>query len=122
MSEKWKEILDKGGKCGALFVDLSKAFDCLQHDLVLAKLNTYGFNYKSLKLISSFLSNRKYRTKISSSFSEWKHLLIGVPKGPVLGPLSFNIYMSDLFLFMSESNVANYAHDTTLYVCEKKII
>ena len=121
MFEKWKEILDKGGKCGALFVDLSKAFDCLQHDLVLAKLNTYGFDYKSLKLISSFLSNRKYRTKISSSFSEWKHLLIGVPKGPVLGPLSFNIYMCDLFLFMSESNVANYAHDTTLYVCEKKL-
>ena len=121
MFEEWKKNLDKGGECGALFVDLSKAFDCLQHDLVLAKLNTYGFDYKSLKLISSFLSNRKYRTKISSSFSEWKHLLIGVPKGPVLGPLSFNIYMCDLFLFMSESNVANYAHDTTLYVCEKKL-
>ena len=62
--EKWKKNLDKGGECGALFVDLSKALDCLQHDLLLAKLNTYGFDYKSLKLISSFLSNRKYRTKI----------------------------------------------------------
>ena len=119
--EKWKKNLDKGGECGALFVDLSKALDCLQHDLLLAKLNAYGFDYKSLKLISSFLSNRKYRTKINSSFSEWKHLLIGIPQRSVLGSLSFNIYMCDLFLFMSESNVANYADDTTLYACEKNL-
>ena len=67
MFQKWKENLDKGGECGALFVDSSKAFDCLQHDLLLAKLNAHGFDYKSLKLTSSFLSNRKYRTKINSS-------------------------------------------------------
>ena len=78
MFNKRKKNIDKGGECGALFADLSKAFDCLQHDL-LAKLNVYGFDYKSLKLIWSFLSNRKYRTKIDSSFSEWKHLLIGGP-------------------------------------------
>ena len=76
MFEKWKKNLDKGGECGALFVDLSKAFGCLQHDLLLAKLNVYGFDYISLKLISSFLSYSKYRTKINSSFSKWKHLLI----------------------------------------------
>ena len=77
MFKKRKKNLDKGGERGALYVDLSKAFDCLQHDILLAKLNAYGFDYKSLKLISSFLSNRKYGTKINSSFSEWKHLLIG---------------------------------------------
>ena len=120
MFEKWKENLDKGGEYCALFAELSKSFDCLQHNLLLAKLNAYGFDYKSIKLISSFLSNRKYRIKINSSFSEWKHLLIGVPQGSVLGPLLFNIYMCDLFLFMSESNVANYADNTTLYACEKK--
>ena len=120
MFQKWKENLDRGGECGALFVDSSKAFDCLQHDLLLAKLNAYGFDYKSLKIISSFLSNRKYRPKINSSFNEWKHLLIGVPQGSVLGSLLFNIYMWDLFLFMSESNVANYADDLTLHACEKK--
>ena len=121
MFEKWKENLDKGGKCGALFVDLSKAFDCLQHDILLAQLNAYGFDYKSLKLISSFPSNRKYRTKINLSFSKRKYLLIGVPQRFVLGPLLFNIYMCDLFLFMSESNAANCADDTTLYACEKKL-
>ena len=117
MFEKWNENLDKGGECGALFVDLSKASDCLQHDLLLAKLNAYGFDYKSLILISILLSNRKYRTKINSSFSEWKDLLVVVPQGSVLGPLLVSICTCDLFLFMSESNVANYAYDTTLYVC-----
>ena len=95
--EKWKKNLDKGGECGALFVDLPKAFDCLQHDLYFATLNVYGFDSKSLKLISSFLSNRKCRTKITLSFSEWKYPLIGAPQGSALGLLLFNIYMCDLF-------------------------
>ena len=68
--KKRKKNLDKRGECGALFVDSSKVFDCLQHDLLLAKLNALGFDYKSLKLGSSFLSNRKYGTKIDSSFSK----------------------------------------------------
>ena len=98
---------------------LSKAFDCLQHDLILGR---YGFYYKSLKLTSSFLSQRKHRTKINSSVSKWKHVLIGVPQGSVLGPLFFNIYMCDMFLFMPESNVLeNYARNMTLYACEKKL-
>ena len=114
MFKNWNKNLDEGGKCGALFVDLSKAFDCLQHDLLLGKLNTYGFDYNSLKLILSFLSNRKCRTKINSFFSEWKHLLIGVSQGSILGLLLLNIYIRDLFLFTAEANVLNYADDLTL--------
>ena len=90
--------------------------------IYLRHVIVYGFDYRFLKLISSVLSNWKHRTKINSSFSEWKHLLIGVPQGSVLGPLLFNIYMCDLFLFISESNVANYTDDTTLYACGKTYV
>ena len=86
----------------------------LQHDRLLAKLNAYGFDYNSLKLISSFLSNRKNRTKLNSSFREWK--LISVPQGSVLGPLLFNMYMCYLFLVISDSNIVNCTGDTTICV------
>ena len=54
MTEKWKRMLDNGGVCGALLTDLSKAFDCLPHDLLTAKLDAYGLDYKSLKILSSY--------------------------------------------------------------------
>ena len=96
-------------------MDLSKAFDCIVHDLLLAKLSAYGFDYNSLKLINSFLSGRKFRTKIGSSYSPYLDLLVGVPQGSILGPLLFNIYMCDLFLCDCETNIINYADDT--YLC-----
>ena len=64
MFEKWKKVPDNGGICSALLVNLSKAFDCIVHDLLLAKLSAYGFGYNSLKLINSVLSGKKFRTKI----------------------------------------------------------
>ena len=91
-----------------LLVDLSKAFDCIVHDLLLA----YGFNYNSLKLINSFLNGRTFRTKISSPYSSYLDLLVGVPQRSILGPLLFNIYMCDLLLCDSETNIINYADDT----------
>ena len=115
MFEKWKKILDNGGSCGALLVDLSKAFDCIVHDISLAKLSAYGFDYNSLKLINSFLSGRKFRTKIGSSYSPYLDLLVGVPQGSILGPLLFNIYMYDLFLCDCKTNIMNYLDGTILY-------
>ena len=79
MSVKWRENLDEEGKCGVLFVDLPKVFSLLR-DFLLANLNAYGFDYTYIKLVSSFLSNRKYGTKINSSFSNWEDLLIDVPQ------------------------------------------
>ena len=70
MVEMWRKTLDKFQKCGILLTDLSKAFDCLVHDLLIAKLHAYGFDYLSLKLIYSYLTGRKQRVRVNAQFSE----------------------------------------------------
>ena len=120
MLEKWKRVLDKKGYAGAIFLDLSKAFDTLEHDLLISKLNAYGFDNNSLKLIKNYLSNRWFRTKIETSFSSWSELTLGVPQGSVLGPLLFNIYLNDIFFIIDECDICNFADDTTLYCTNYK--
>ena len=78
--KKWRISLDKRGYGGAILMDLSKAFDTLNHDLLIAKLDAYGFDRKALLLIQSYLSNRWQRTKINTAFSSWTELLQGVPQ------------------------------------------
>ena len=99
-----------------------KDFDCLVHHFLIAKFEAYGFTYESLKLINSYLTDRKHRTKINSSYSSFLDLLIGVPQGSILGPLLFNIYISDLFLFLDDDNVASYADDTTPYAMKENFL
>ena len=98
---------------GALLTDLSKAFDCLPHDIIIVKLNAYGFDLKALNLIYDYLSNRKQRTKIDNTCSSWQSILYGVPQGSILGSLLFNIDLCDLFFIMNHEDIANYADDNT---------
>ena len=97
-------------------MDLSKAYDCIPHDLI-AKLHAYGLGIKAIKLLHSYLTNRKQRTKINNSFSEWVEIVIGIPQGSVLGPLLFNIFINDLLLGIEDGNLCNFADDNTLYTC-----
>ena len=80
MVENCKKALDQGNEYGTLLTDLSKAFDCLPHDLIVATLHAYGFSIDSLKLINSYLTEHKQRVKINGQFSSWLDIVVGVPQ------------------------------------------
>ena len=115
MTEKFNEAIYKSNAFGALLTDLSKAFDCIDHTLLIAKLSEFGVSPLSLKLLYSYLSNRTQRIKINGSFSDRTDIEFGVPQGSILGPILFNINMIDLFYECEDSSVACYADDTTPY-------
>ena len=111
--EKWKTILNKKLKAGALFMDLSKAFDTLDHSLLLVKLSAYGFDNNSLSFVRSYLTNIFQRCKIGNHFSDWREITTGVPQGFIPGALLFHIFINEIALFAESSNVCNYVDDNT---------
>ena len=114
-SRKMEKIHRRGKVFGALLTDLSKAFDWLYHDLLIAKLNAYGFSLPTLRLIHDYLLNRRQRTRTNNSYSKWMEIVLGVPQGSILGPLLFNIFLADLFFIVNSTDIANYADDNTPY-------
>ena len=116
MLEKWKRSVDNSKLFGALLADLSKVFDCLNHELLIAKLKAFEFSLTVLKLVHNCLSNRKQRTKINSTYSSLLEIIFGVPEGSILGPLLFNIVLTDLFFIIEETDIASYADNNAPYV------
>ena len=111
MVKKWKKAVDTKNVFGALLTDLSKAFDCLSHDLIMAKFNAYAFSLPALNLLPNYLADRKQKTKVNNSYSPCSDYSLEFPKAPTWN-LLFNIFSSDLFV--KEVNIASYADDNTL--------
>ena len=98
--EKWHKFLKIEGHARTLLTDLPKAFDCIDHELLTAKLHDYGFNYDKLKFIYSYIKGRKQRIKINSSYSSFAEILFGVPEESILGLLQFKITYAIFFMIL----------------------
>ena len=102
-------------------MDLSKTFGTINYSLLLAKLDAYGFPGTPLTLTQNYLCNRQQRISKNGSCSNWTEVVTRVPQGSILGPLLFNIFLNDIFMFISKCNLCNYADDNTLYSTEKDL-
>ena len=107
--------MDKDKSWAVLLTDLTKAFECIVYDFLIAKLEAYCFSYEALKVMQNYLIDRKHRTKVRYSFSDFIDLLLCVPQDSILVLLLFNIYICDIFIFVEEDNNVSYADNTTPY-------
>ena len=116
MLEKWKRALDKGEYVSALFMDLSKVFDTINHDLLIVKLKAYGFSKEALKLMKSYLKNRKQKVQINNKFSSERDVIAGVPQGSIDSPLLLNLFINDLLFVIEQCTLSNYTDDNNLSI------
>ena len=111
-----EKAADSSKAFGALLTDLSKAFDILSHDLLIAKLHASGLDLALLNILQDYLINGKQRTKVDSFYSSWEKILSGVPQSSILGPLLFSKFMCDMFLILKTTSFPGYADDYAPFV------
>ena len=114
MTQQIKEAIDSGNLAVGVFVDFQKAFDTVNHKILLKKLEHYGVRGLANQWFSSYLSNRQQYVSINGVKSKTKPILHGVPQGSVLGPLLFLVYINDLNTCIHISTTRHFADDTNL--------
>ena len=120
--EEWREHLDESFVVGAVLTDLSKVFDCIAHDLFLAKLASYSFSERALRYVYSYLSNRRQCVPINTTYSNYQKIISGVPRGSILGSIFFNLSINDSLFFVFYVSLHNFADDNTLSVFAETIL
>ena len=102
-------------------MDLSKAFDSLNHELLIVKLKYYGLDQHAVEFFRSYLSNRYQCCKINNTLGNWRKIIAGIPQGSILPPLLFNMCSNNIFFFLKDASLGNYADDTTMHDDNKKL-
>ena len=108
MVDCWRRAIDDGKIVVAGFLDLAKAFDCVNHDILLTKLRQYGIVGSTYLWFKSYLFNHQQRVSFQGHLSEWGVVSAGVPQGSILGPLLFSTYMNNLPTVVRHSQLAKY--------------